>query len=81
MDVIFTGASTFQILSEKEIFVQQGNIRTIVHDERGHEFTIRTPSAHYIDWGTEFCLNIQPNSTDQLGSGRRSGGSERQEKS
>jgi hypothetical protein len=66
VDVIFTGSSIFQILSEKEIFVQQGNIRTIVHDARGHEFTIRTPSAHYIDWGTEFCLNIQPNSTDQF---------------
>lgn len=66
VDVIFTGASIFQILSEKEIFVQQGNIRTIVHDARGHEFTIRTPNAHYLDWGTEFCLNIQPNSTDQF---------------
>jgi hypothetical protein len=66
VDVIFTGASIFQILSEKEIFVQQGNIRTIVYDARGYEFTIRTPSANYIDWGTEFCLNIQPNSTDQF---------------
>ena len=66
VDVIFTGASTFEILSEKEIFVHKGSIRTIVHDARGHEFTIRTPSAHYIDWGTEFCLHIQPNSTDQL---------------
>jgi len=56
VDVIFTGASIFEILSEKEIFVQKGNIRTNVHDARGYEFTIRTPSANYIDWGTEFCL-------------------------
>jgi hypothetical protein len=66
VDVIFAGAFIFEIHSEKEIFVQQGNIRTIVHDASGHEFTIRTPNAHYIDWGTEFSLNIQPNSTDQL---------------
>ena len=66
VDVIFTGASIFQILSEKEIFVHKGSIRTIVHDARGHEFTICTPNANYIDWGTEFCLNIQPNSTDQF---------------
>ncbi len=66
VDVIFTGASIFQILSEKEIFVQKGKIRTIVHDARGHEFTIRTPNANYIDWGTEFCLYIQPNTTDQF---------------
>jgi len=66
VDVIFTGASIFEILSEKEIFVQKGNIRTIVHDARGYEFTIRTPSANYIDWGTEFCLNIRPNATDQF---------------
>ena len=66
VDVIFTGASIFEILSEKEIFVHKGNIRTIVHDARGHEFTIRTPSANYIDWGTEFCLNIRPNTKDQF---------------
>lgn len=66
VDVIFTGAFIFEILSEKEIFVQKGNIRTIVHDARGHEFTIRTPDAYYIDWGTEFCLNIRPSATDQL---------------
>jgi hypothetical protein len=66
VDVIFTGASIFEILSEKEIFVHKGNIRTIVHDARGHEFTIRTPNANYIDWGTEFCLNIRPNTKDQF---------------
>jgi len=66
VDVIFTGVSIFEILSEKEIFVHKGNIRTIVHDARGHEFTIRTPSANYIDWGTEFCLNIRPNTKDQF---------------
>ncbi len=66
VDVIFTGASIFEILSEKEIFLQLGNIRTIVHDERGHEFTISTPSANYIDLGTEFSLNINPNTKDQL---------------
>lgn len=66
VDVIFTGASIFEILSEKEIFVHKGKIRTIVHDERGHEFTICTPSANYIDWGTEFSLRINPNTKDQL---------------
>ena len=66
MEVIFTGASIFEILSEKEIFVQKGNIRTIVHDARGHGFTIRTPSANYIDWGTEFCLNVNKNTKDQF---------------
>ena len=66
VEVIFTGASIFEILSEKEIFVQKGNIRTIVNDARGHGFTIRTPSANYIDWGTEFCLNVNKNTKDQF---------------
>ena len=33
-------------------------------NDKGKEFTILSPTSRYIDWGTEFSLNISPNDED-----------------
>ena len=60
VDLLFTGPSTFEILGPKSIKVFSGQLRTVILNEKGKEFSIITPNSKYIDWGTEFCLNIAP---------------------
>ena len=64
VELLFSGPGTFEILNPKLVSVTQGNIRTIVLNDKGKEFTILSPSSRYIDWGTEFSLNISPNGED-----------------
>lgn len=64
VELLFSGPGTFEILNPKLVRVTQGNIRTIVLNDKGKEFTILSPSSRYIDWGTEFSLNISPNGED-----------------
>ena len=53
-----------KILNPKLVKVTLGNVRTIVLNDKGKEFTILSPSSRYIDWGTEFSLNISPSGED-----------------
>ena len=46
-------------MNSKLVKVTEGKIRVIVLNKKGHEFTIQTPTNQFIDWGTEFCLNVQ----------------------
>jgi len=64
VEFLFSGPGSFEILNPKLVSVTQGNVRTIVLNDKGKEFTILSPTSRYIDWGTEFCLNISPNSKD-----------------
>ena len=66
VDIIFKGPGSFEILSPKLLFVEKGEVRTMVNDETGHEFSILTPDSRYIDWGTEFCLSISPGKKDKI---------------
>ena len=66
VDFIFEGPGSFEILGPKSVKVHQGKTRTIVFNESGHEFSIITPEAKYVDLGTEFCLNISNNAKDKL---------------
>ena len=58
VEILFSGPGTFEILNPKLVSVTQGNVRTIVLNDKGKEFTILSPTSRYIDWGTEFSLNI-----------------------
>jgi hypothetical protein len=64
VELLFSGPGTFEILNPKLVKVTQGNVRTIVLNDKGKEFTILSPTSRYIDWGTEFSLNISPNGDD-----------------
>jgi hypothetical protein len=64
VELLFRGPGSFEILNPKLVSVTQGNVRTIVLNDKGKEFTILSPTSRYIDWGTEFSLNISPNSED-----------------
>ena len=66
VDFIFEGPGSFDILGPKLVKVHQGKTRTIVSNESGHEFSIITPQAKYVDLGTEFCLDISNNAKDKL---------------
>ena len=66
VDFIFEGPGSFDILGPKLVKVHQGKTRTIVFNESGHEFSIITPEAKYVDLGTEFCLEISKNQKDKL---------------
>ena len=64
VDLLFSGPCSFEILNSKVVKMTQGKVRTIVLNEKGHEFTILSPTSKYIDWGTEFSLNISPRGKD-----------------
>ena len=64
VELLFSGPGTFEILNPKLVKVAQGNVRTIVLNDKGKEFTILSPTSRYIDWGTEFSLNISPSGDD-----------------
>ena len=64
VDFLFSGPGSFEIATPKLIKVSEGNIRVIVLNKEGLEFTIHTPTNQYIDWGTEFCLNVLPKGRD-----------------
>ena len=64
VELLFSGPGTFEILNPKLVKVAQGNVRTIVLNDKGKEFTVLSPSSRYIDWGTEFSLNIFPSGED-----------------
>ena len=64
VELLFSGPGSFEILNPKLVSVTQGNVRTIVLNDKGKEFTILSPTSRYIDWGTEFSLNISPNGED-----------------
>jgi hypothetical protein len=64
VEILFSGPGTFEILNPKLVSVTQGNVRTIVLNDKGKEFTILSPTSRYIDWGTEFSLNISPSGDD-----------------
>ena len=66
VDFIFKGPGSFEILGSKSLFIEKGEVRTMVLNEEGHEFTILTPSSKFIDWGTEFCLSINPGRKDKI---------------
>ena len=50
VDFIFQGPGIFEIEDYQNIRVTKGNIRTIVLNENGKGFTIKSPTATYIDW-------------------------------
>jgi hypothetical protein len=64
VELLFSGPGSFEILKPKLVSVTQGNVRTIVLNDKGKEFTILSPTSRYIDWGTEFSLNISPSCED-----------------
>ena len=64
VELLFNGPGSFEILNPKLVSVTQGNVRTIVLNDEGKEFTILSPTSRYIDWGTEFSLNISPSGDD-----------------
>jgi hypothetical protein len=64
VELLFSGPGSFEIHNPKLVSVTQGNVRTIVLNDKGKEFTILSPTSRYIDWGTEFSLNISPNGED-----------------
>ena len=64
VELLFSGPGIFEILNPKLVSVTQGNVRTIVLNDKGKEFTILSPTSRYIDWGTEFSLNISPSGED-----------------
>jgi hypothetical protein len=64
VELLFSGPGTFEILNPKLVSVTQGNVRTIVLNDKGKEFTILSPTSRYIDWGTEFSLNISSSGED-----------------
>ena len=64
VELLFSGPGSFEILNPKLVSVTQGNVRTIVLNDKGKEFTILSPTSRYIDWGTEFSLNISPSGDD-----------------
>lgn len=66
VDFIFQGPGSFEILGPKLIKVIKGKTRTVVNDESGHEFTILTKQAKYVDLGTEFCLDISEDALDKV---------------
>ena len=64
VELLFSGPGSFEIINPKLVSVTQGNVRTIVLNDKGKEFTILSPTSRYIDWGTEFSLNISPSGED-----------------
>jgi hypothetical protein len=64
VELLFSGPGSFEILNPKLVSVAQGNVRTIVLNDKGKEFTILSPTSRYIDWGTEFSLNISSSGED-----------------
>jgi hypothetical protein len=66
VDFIYQGPGIFEIEDYQNIRVTKGNIRTIVLNENGKGFTIKSPTTTYIDWGTEFTLNISPSQQDKF---------------
>ena len=64
VELLFSGPGSFEILNPKLVSVTQGNVRTIVLNDKGKEFTILSPTSRYIDWGTEFSLNISSSGED-----------------
>ena len=67
VDFLFKGPGSFEIEDFENISVTKGNIRTIVLNEKGKGFTIKSPTTSYIDWGTEFSLEINPSKKDKFG--------------
>lgn len=67
VDFLFKGPGSFEIEDFQNISVTKGNIRTIVLSEKGKGFTIKSPTTSYIDWGTEFSLEIDPSKKDRFG--------------
>jgi hypothetical protein len=63
---LFQGPGQFEILGPKLVQVKQGKLRTMVLNEQGHGFTIQTEESNFVDWGTEFSMNIQPNQKPQI---------------
>lgn len=66
VDFLFSGPGSFEIINPKLVKVTRGKIRVIVLNKKGHEFTIQTPTNQFIDWGTEFCLNVQQTGGDLI---------------
>ena len=66
VDFLFKGPGIFEIEDFNNIRVTKGNIRTIVLNEKGKGFTIKSPTTSYIDWGTEFFLEIDPSKKDRF---------------
>ena len=66
VDFLFSGPGSFEIIGPKLVKVSRGKLRVIVLNSKGQEFTVQTPSNQYIDWGTEFCLNIPANGIDVI---------------
>ena len=66
VDFLFSGPGSFEIVNSKFVKVTEGKIRVIVLNKKGHEFTIQTPTNQFIDWGTEFCLNVQQTGGDMI---------------
>ncbi|MBT7651456.1 MAG: hypothetical protein HN553_10810, partial [Opitutae bacterium] len=64
VELLFSGPGSFEIINPKLVSVTQGNVRTIILNDKGKEFTILSPTSKYIDWGTEFSLNISPSGED-----------------
>jgi len=64
VELLFSGPGSFEIINPKLVSVTQGNVRTIVLNDKGKEFTILSPTSRYIDWGTDFSLNISPSGED-----------------
>jgi len=63
-DFLFQGPGLFEIKDLKNIYVERGNLRTIVLNEKGKGFTVTSPTTSYIDLGTEFDLKIEPDQKD-----------------
>jgi hypothetical protein len=66
VELLFSGPGTFEIINPKLVSVTHGNVRTIVLNDKGKEFTILSPTSRYIDWGTEFSLNISSSGEDLI---------------
>ena len=64
VEILFSGPGSFEILNPKLVSVTHGSVRTIVLNDKGKEFTILSPTSRYIDWGTEFSLNISSSGED-----------------
>ena len=66
VDFLLEGPSSFEIEDIKNISITRGKIRTIVLNENGKGFTIKSPTTSYADLGTEYMLQITPNRKDKF---------------
>lgn len=65
VDVTLEGPVDFEIIGEAECFVHAGRVHSSVQPG-GEGFVIETPSARFIDRGTEFGVNVLPSGISDL---------------